>query len=192
MAVTLTCGNSPQSKLAFDCFHVMERLEARWLASAATHIEAGAYFGSTLTATRSANARAVTHPLRRRHRAPAPPPPIRVGPIQSGPIHAGPVHPIPAPPPPPVNPAPPPTNPPPPGPGTPPGGIVGTTRGALGDGIPDYIYNPTTGDLRFTSDGLPHTVGQLEAYSASGLFLTSSPKLFVDFSPTGIIDADLG
>jgi len=26
----------------------MERLEARWLASAATHIEAGAYFGSTL------------------------------------------------------------------------------------------------------------------------------------------------
>jgi hypothetical protein len=94
--------------------------------------------------------------------------------------------------PPPVIP-PPPVNPPPTGPGiTPPHGATGTTLGILGDGTPDYIYEASTGNLRFTSDGLPHVVGLLEAYSASGKFLMGTPDAFLLSAPDGIEETDLG
>src|SRR5690348_8566000 len=82
MAVTLTCGTcfryssivvaaKPSSAVRWQS---MEPLEARWLASAGSHVDA--YFGSTLLGTERASAHAVFQPLRHGHRAPAPQPVI--------------------------------------------------------------------------------------------------------------------
>jgi hypothetical protein len=88
---------------------------------------------------------------------------------------------------------PPPLTNPPPGQGmTPPGGATGTTLGVLGDGKPDYVYESSTGNLRFTSDGLPHSVGEVDAFSASGKFTSPKAGAYSVFSPLGIVDLNLG
>ncbi len=89
-------------------------------------------------------------------------------------------------------PAPPPPNTPPPRPQVPQGGFTGTTSGQYGDGIPDFIYDPNTGDVSFTSDGIPHMVGMLLVYSVSNQLLTSNHGAFSVSDPTGILTAKLG
>jgi hypothetical protein len=59
-----------------------------------------------------------------------------------------------------------------------------TTLGHPGDGLPDFVYNPSTGDVTFARDGFPTTprIRTLNLFSANNLFITGVGLAFQNLS----------
>jgi hypothetical protein len=67
-----------------------------------------------------------------------------------------------------------------------------TTVGILDDGKPDYLYDPNTGDVRFSLDGFPQNAGDGTPTYLVDFILQSGSGLFVISNVSPIFQAGIG